>query len=72
MTLATLGLGPFEMRVRLALYRQNHVIEPVNSLNGNPLGLRCGHDSIRILPRKGGGWRHDPDEIRALAEGGGQ
>lgn len=48
---------------QLALYRRKHLIAP------NPLTLHhwvCDKDGIRLVPKKGG-WRHDPDEVKALA-----
>ena len=46
---------------QLTKYRSSHVIRPV--ANGMTF---CETDLVRILPRKGGLWRHDPDQIKRL------
>lgn len=76
MALTTVGLTRAEMAERLRLYREQHVIMPVAvnpPLIGQQTYLVCRHDSIRILTKRGNvgraPWRHDPDEIKALAEG---
>lgn len=57
---------------RLRAYREKHTIDVVTNVNGPTLvagdhRVECAHDHIRIFPKRGGGWRHDPDEIKQLA-----
>lgn len=33
-----------------------------------PKGGRCANDGIRIWPKRGGGFYHDPTEVRLSAE----
>jgi hypothetical protein len=79
--ITTVGLSKAEIAERLRLYRERHVISPVDvrpPLPGHRTYSVCSNDSIRILPRNGMSrtfgrasrlWRHDPDEIKALVEG---
>jgi hypothetical protein len=72
--ITTVGLSKAEIAERLRLYRQDHVISPIDvqpPLPGHRTYAVCSNDSIRILPvgRKAARWRHDPDEIKALVEG---
>ena len=74
MSLTTVGMTREEMTERLARYRDFHLIQPVrvSAEYGATLGWVCRHDSVRILQKTDGDWRHDPDEIKALAEGADQ
>ena len=54
---------------RLRLYRTTHTIQMI-PLEHMVRGYEayCSVDGIRILPVKGGRWRHDPDEIVRLMD----
>lgn len=41
-------------------YRRCKAIAPVNG--------RCSNDGIRVWPKRGGGYRHDPEEVRLAAK----
>ncbi len=61
-----------DARVRIALYRSDHLIKPSpGSRHGWPVE-ECGVDRLRINPLRGGGYRHDPGEIRELVEEAGR
>ncbi len=67
MSITTVGLSREEMTDRLSRYRDFHNIVPTRIPELDR--WVCLHDSIRILPKAGNDWRHDPDEIKALSEG---
>ena len=55
-------------------YREPHRIDPtfigISRLGGGfDRWWQCGHDGIRIVAKRGGGWRHDPGEVKAAAKG---
>ena len=55
-------------------YRERHRIDPtfmatLNERGNYGLWWQCGHDGIRIVRKSGGGWRHDPGEVKAAAKG---
>lgn len=55
---------------KLAKYRSKHVIESVKDWNEDiRLGyqLVCSTDEIRVHPKRGGGFYHDPGEIAQLS-----
>ena len=56
-------------------YRERHRIDPTYigivrpARDGFDRWWQCGHDGIRIVAKRGGGWRHDPGEVKAAAKG---
>lgn len=59
---------PTELRAdvdQIRKYRERHKIKP-QAVFGETY-LVCRHDNVRIIPRRGQAWRHDPDEVRDLS-----
>lgn len=61
-------MTPVEQQ-RLADYRACDRIRPVldrDEMHRQLDVMRCANDRLPVVRRRGG-WRHDPDEVRALA-----
>lgn len=57
-----------DARVRIALYRSAHRIQAVPGTRYVWPVEECATDRIRVNRLRGGGYRHDPGEVRELAE----
>jgi len=57
-----------EARIRIALYRSDHRIDAVAASRNLWPAEECSLDRIRVNRLRDGSYRHDPAEVRELAE----